>query len=69
MIRREQLWTGELNRRALAESPDAPARLGLYDTTRPQEECPALLSEVKALGARKHDVVTDEEFRELADGR
>jgi isopropylmalate/homocitrate/citramalate synthase len=33
MIPNEQLWTGELNRRALGESPDAPARVGLYDTT------------------------------------
>jgi isopropylmalate/homocitrate/citramalate synthase len=27
------------------------------------------LAKVKALGARKHDLVTDEEFRELVDGR
>ena len=42
------------------------AELGLE---RREEEWPALLSEVKALGARKHDLVTDQEFRELADGR
>jgi len=42
------------------------AELGLE---RPEEDWPALLAEVKALGARKHDLVTDEEFRELVDGR
>jgi isopropylmalate/homocitrate/citramalate synthase len=42
------------------------AELGLE---RPEEEWPALLSEVKSLGARKHDLVTDEEFQELVDGR
>ena len=42
------------------------AELGLE---RPEEDWPALLAEVKALGARKHDLVTDEEFRELADAR
>jgi isopropylmalate/homocitrate/citramalate synthase len=42
------------------------AELGLE---RPEDEWPALLSEVKALGARKHDLVTDEEFRELVNGR
>jgi isopropylmalate/homocitrate/citramalate synthase len=36
---------------------------------RPEEDWPALLSEVKALGARKHDLVTDEEFRELVNGQ
>ncbi|MBV8430481.1 MAG: hypothetical protein JO244_04930, partial [Solirubrobacterales bacterium] len=41
------------------------AELGLE---RPEEEWPALLTEVKALGSRKHDLVTDEEFRELAGG-
>jgi isopropylmalate/homocitrate/citramalate synthase len=42
------------------------AELGLE---RPEEDWPALLAEVKALGARKHDLVTDEEFRELVNGR
>jgi len=42
------------------------AELGLE---RPEEEWPALLAEVKALGSRKHDLVTDEEFRELVNGR
>ena len=51
MIPSEQLWTGELNRRAL------------------EEDWPGLLADVKALGSRKHDLVTDEEFRELADAR
>jgi isopropylmalate/homocitrate/citramalate synthase len=41
------------------------AELGLE---RPEEEWPALLAEVKALGSRKHDLVTDEEFRELVNG-
>ena len=41
------------------------AELGLE---RPEEEWPALLVEVKALGARKHGLVTDEEFRRLVDG-
>lgn len=36
---------------------------------RPEDEWPALLAEVKALGARKHALVTDEEFRELVDAR
>jgi isopropylmalate/homocitrate/citramalate synthase len=44
-------------------------KLGELRLERPEEEWPALLSEVKALGARKHDLVTDEEFRELVDGR
>jgi isopropylmalate/homocitrate/citramalate synthase len=39
------------------------AELGIE---RPEEEWPALLAEVKALGSRKHGLVTDEEFRELA---
>ncbi|HEY2653781.1 MAG TPA: hypothetical protein VGI50_17800 [Solirubrobacteraceae bacterium] len=34
-----------------------------------EQELPALLAEVKTLGARKHDLVTDEEFRELVDAR
>jgi isopropylmalate/homocitrate/citramalate synthase len=38
------------------------AELGLE---RPEDEWPALLAEVKALGSRKHGLVTDEEFREL----
>jgi isopropylmalate/homocitrate/citramalate synthase len=42
------------------------AELGL---ARDDEELPALLAEVKALGARKHDLVTDDEFRELVDAR
>lgn len=36
---------------------------------RSEDDWPALLSQVKALGARKHGLVTDEEFRELVDGR
>jgi isopropylmalate/homocitrate/citramalate synthase len=44
-------------------------KLGELRLERPEEEWPALLSEVKALGARKHDLVTDEEFRELVNGR
>jgi isopropylmalate/homocitrate/citramalate synthase len=41
------------------------AELGLE---RPQDEWPALLAEVKALGARKHGLLSDEEFRELVNG-
>jgi len=33
MIDPQQIWTGELNRRALGERPRAPTRVGLYDTT------------------------------------
>lgn len=33
MIDPQQIWTGELNRRALGERPSAPTRVGLYDTT------------------------------------
>jgi isopropylmalate/homocitrate/citramalate synthase len=33
MIPNEQIWTGSLNQRALEGSGDAPARVGLYDTT------------------------------------
>jgi isopropylmalate/homocitrate/citramalate synthase len=40
------------------------AELGI---DRPEEEWPALLAEVKALGARKHGLVSDEEFRGLID--
>jgi isopropylmalate/homocitrate/citramalate synthase len=40
------------------------AELGLE---RPEDRWPALLAEVKARGARKHGLVTDEEFRELVD--
>jgi hypothetical protein len=29
---------------------------------------PELLAQVEALGARKHGLVSDEEFRELVDG-
>ena len=32
MIEQRQLWTGELNRRA-ADAGQAPAVVGLYDTT------------------------------------
>jgi isopropylmalate/homocitrate/citramalate synthase len=42
------------------------ADLGLE---RPEEDWPALLAEVKALGARKHGLVSDEEFRRLVDAR
>jgi isopropylmalate/homocitrate/citramalate synthase len=35
----------------------------------PEERWPELLSEVKALGARKHGLVTDEEFRAMVDAR
>jgi isopropylmalate/homocitrate/citramalate synthase len=38
------------------------SELGLQ---RPEAQWPALLAQVKALGARKHGLVTDEEFREL----
>jgi len=34
---------------------------------KPQDEWPALLAEVKALGMRKHGLVSDDEFRELVD--
>jgi isopropylmalate/homocitrate/citramalate synthase len=34
---------------------------------KPQDQWPALLAEVKALGARKHGLVSDDEFRELVD--
>jgi isopropylmalate/homocitrate/citramalate synthase len=33
MIDRSKLWLGELNAAAIAPSPDAPAHVGLYDTT------------------------------------
>lgn len=33
MIPKEQIWTGELNRRASGDRIDAPAAVGLYDTT------------------------------------
>jgi isopropylmalate/homocitrate/citramalate synthase len=33
MIDRSQLWLGELNAAAIAPAADAPARVGLYDTT------------------------------------
>jgi isopropylmalate/homocitrate/citramalate synthase len=36
---------------------------------RPAEEWPELLARVKALGASKHGLVSDEEFRELVDDR
>ena len=36
---------------------------------RPEDSWPALLASVKELGSRKHGLVTDEEFRELVDGR
>jgi len=42
------------------------AELGLE---RPQEQWPALLAEVKRLGAARHGLVSDEEFRELAGAR
>jgi isopropylmalate/homocitrate/citramalate synthase len=42
------------------------AELGLE---RAEEEWPGLLAEVKALGARKHGLVSDEEFRALVDAR
>lgn len=42
------------------------AELGLE---RPEDDWPALLAEVKALGASKHDLVDDEEFRELVHAR
>ena len=33
MIERSQLWLGELNATAIGPAPDAPVRVGLYDTT------------------------------------
>ncbi|HXN10010.1 MAG TPA: hypothetical protein VN859_02120 [Steroidobacteraceae bacterium] len=33
MIERSQLWLGELNAAAIEPAPDAPVRVGLYDTT------------------------------------
>ena len=33
MIPRKQIWTGELNARAVSPADDAPQRVGLYDTT------------------------------------
>jgi isopropylmalate/homocitrate/citramalate synthase len=42
------------------------ADLGLE---RSEESWPELLASVKELGSRKHGLVTDEEFRELVDGR
>jgi len=44
-------------------------KLGELGLERPEEDWPRLLAEVKALGARKHGLVSDEEFRELVDGR
>jgi isopropylmalate/homocitrate/citramalate synthase len=44
-------------------------KLGELGLERPEDQWPALLAEVKELGARKHGLVTDEEFRELADAR
>jgi isopropylmalate/homocitrate/citramalate synthase len=40
------------------------AELGLQS---PEERWPELLAQVKALGARKHGLVSDQEFRELVD--
>ena len=40
------------------------AELGLE---RPEDEWPALLGEVKALGSSKHGLVTDDEFREIVE--
>jgi isopropylmalate/homocitrate/citramalate synthase len=40
------------------------AELGIE---RSEQEWPELLAQVKALGARKHGLVSDEEFRELVD--
>ncbi len=34
---------------------------------KPEDQWPALLAEVKTLGARKHGLVSDDEFRELVD--
>ncbi len=42
------------------------AELGLE---RAEEDWPELLAKVKALGARKHGLVSDEEFRTLVDAR
>jgi len=42
------------------------AELGI---DRPEQDWAELLAEVKALGARKHGLVSDEEFRELAGAR
>ena len=33
MIERSKLWLGDLNAQAISPAPDAPARVGLYDTT------------------------------------
>jgi isopropylmalate/homocitrate/citramalate synthase len=44
-------------------------RLAELKLERPEETWPELLASVKELGARKHGLVTDEEFRELVDGR
>ncbi len=44
-------------------------KLAELELERPEDGWPALLSEVKALGARKHGLVSDEEFRELVDAR
>jgi isopropylmalate/homocitrate/citramalate synthase len=44
-------------------------RLAELEIERPEESWPELLAAVKELGARKHGLVTDEEFRELVDGR
>ena len=44
-------------------------RLIALGLERAEETWPELLAAVKELGARKHGLVTDEEFRELVDGR
>ncbi len=44
-------------------------KLADLDLERSEEDWPALLAEVKALGARKHGLVSDEEFRRLVDAR
>lgn len=67
MIDPEQLWTGELNRRTIGGRPPPPTRVGRL--VRAKETSPGLLAAVKELGACKHGLVTNEEFRELVDER
>jgi isopropylmalate/homocitrate/citramalate synthase len=42
-------------------------KLAELDLQSPEERWPELLAQVKALGARKHGLVTDAEFRDLVD--